>query len=128
MASETGRKAMTTSVSMSPELFARAMERVKDLSPRVSSFSNYVQQLIATDIESGVELGNLAHKLYYSLNPVHTALSKSSGANLPSGLAEEIDNAEERLDAVRQVLYDIGGSRSTEAALHRLTNSPGVAD
>jgi hypothetical protein len=38
-------------VSMAPEMWQRVQERVEALRPRVSSHSNYVQQLVALDLQ-----------------------------------------------------------------------------
>jgi hypothetical protein len=44
---------------MTPDIYDRVMGRVNALRPRVSSFSNYIQQLIALDLEQGL-LGPLS--------------------------------------------------------------------
>lgn len=50
----TGRTHHPTSVSLPPEIKDKTFERVKTLYPRVSSFSNYVVQLILLDFEKGL--------------------------------------------------------------------------
>jgi hypothetical protein len=48
---EKGRKMLTKSLSISYDLLKNAEQRVQSLRPMVSSFSNYVQQLIELDME-----------------------------------------------------------------------------
>ncbi|MCX7791424.1 MAG: hypothetical protein N2378_12350 [Chloroflexaceae bacterium] len=44
---------------MTPDIYDRVMGRVNALRPRVSSFSNYIQQLIMLDLQQGL-LGPLS--------------------------------------------------------------------
>ena len=54
MKQRTGRTRKTTGVSMSPDLEKKVRERTAELKPRVSSFSNYVVQLMTLDLERGI--------------------------------------------------------------------------
>lgn len=53
-AKTSGRQSKTAGVAMTPDFKAAVMARVESLRPRVSSFSNYFQQLASLDLEQGL--------------------------------------------------------------------------
>lgn len=110
MSESTGRQSKTYGVSMTPEMKRRVDERISKLDTDVASFSNYVQRLIALDLRANLLGGQIAWKLYMGLEPSHTALTRimmDTNLNLPKHVSEGISVAEERLNAVRQVLSEL---------------------
>ena len=65
-------RAKSYTVSLTPLLKKQVDERVESLRPKVSGFSNYLQQLIVEDLR-GTRFD--AMKLYKLLEPVHTQMN-----------------------------------------------------
>jgi hypothetical protein len=54
MKKTTGRTHKPTSVSLPPEFKDRVQARIDTLYPKVSSFSNYIVQLMELDMQKGI--------------------------------------------------------------------------